>query len=194
VLIPRPETELLIEAALEHFERAQSLSILDVCTGSGCVAIGLGREFPRATVTASDISPEALDVASRNVARYGMGSRVRCVQADLFAGLTGPFDLIVANPPYVPSGDSPSLQPEVREFEPAQALYGGGDGLQLVRRLVREAGSRLAREGVLLFEFGVGQDEAVRALVAQTPDLTLLDIRHDLQDIPRTATLQKLTT
>lgn len=191
VLIPRPETELLVETATEHFDHALALRILDVCTGSGCVAVALAREFTRATVTASDLSADALAVATRNVARHGVASRVRCVQGDLLAGLPGPFDLIVANPPYVPATDSSLLQPEVREFEPASALFAGSDGLQIIRRLVKEAASALAREGLLIFEFGAGQADAIDAIVAGTPGMQMLDVKHDLQDIPRAALVQK---
>lgn len=191
VLIPRPETELLLEAALEHFHRGQALRILDVCTGSGCVAVGLAREFPKGEVTASDISEEALDVARRNVARYGLASRVRCAQADLLAGLPGPFDLIVANPPYIPAGDEKTLQPEVRDFEPSGALFAGADGLRIVRRLVSEAARALAPDGMLIFEFGAGQDAAIEQLIDGVSALTLLEVKHDLQDIPRAAVVQK---
>lgn len=190
VLIPRPETELLIEAALEQFDRAQAIRVLDVCTGSGCVAVSLAREFVKATVTASDLSEPALEVARRNVERYGLTSRVRCVHADLLEGITGPFDLIVANPPYVPSGDQPTLQPEVREFEPVGALFAGPDGLEIIRRLLRQAPAALAREGLLIFEFGVAQDEAIESLISAQPGLALVDVKHDLQDIPRVAVLQ----
>ncbi len=191
VLIPRPETELLIEASLEQFAHGQAVRILDVCTGSGCVAVGLGREFPHASLVASDISPDALEVARRNAVRHGMGSRVRWVCTDLLTGIRGPFDLIVANPPYVPTVDAPVLQPEVREFEPAGALFAGEDGLKVIRRLVREAAAVLADDGILIFEFGVGQDTAVEAAVAGTPRLTLLDVKRDLQDIPRAAVVQR---
>lgn len=191
VLIPRPETELLLEASLEHFDRGLALRILDVCTGSGCVAVGLAREFRMAAVTASDISEDALDVARRNVAKYGLASRVRCIHADLLAGLPGPFDLIVANPPYVPAGDEKTLQPEVRDFEPAGALFAGADGLRIIRRLVADAVAALAPDGLLIFEFGAGQDAAVEALVDDTRGLSLLEVKHDLQDIPRAAVVQK---
>jgi release factor glutamine methyltransferase len=191
VLVPRPETELLIEAALEQFDHNQPLRILDVCTGSGCIVVGLGREFPRASLVASDISEEALEVARRNVARYGLTGRVRCVCTDLLAGLPGPFDLIVANPPYVPSIDARTLQPEVREFEPPAALFAGEDGLVIVRRLVREAASALSDDGVIIFEFGAGQDQAVEDVVRHVSGLTLLETKRDLQDIPRAAVIQK---
>lgn len=191
VLIPRPETELLVETATEHFDHAQSIRILDVCTGSGCVAVALAREFPRASLTASDLSEEALAVAGRNVVRHAVASRVKVVHADLLAGLSGPFDLITANPPYVPAVDAATLQPEVREFEPASALFSGHDGLQIVRRLVKEAAAALAHEGLLIFEFGAGQADAIDALIAATPGLHLLEVKHDLQDIPRAAVVQK---
>lgn len=194
VLVPRPETELLIEASLDHFDRGLSLRILDVCTGSGCVAVCLGREFPEATLVATDISEPALDVARRNVNRYGLASRVECVRADLFDGITGPFDLIVANPPYVPAADAKTMQPEVREFEPAGALFAGEDGLRIIRRLVDGAAPFLAPDGILVFEFGAGQDISVETLVGAVPALTLLEIRRDLQDIPRAAVAQKTTT
>lgn len=191
VLIPRPETELLVETATEHFDHAQSLRILDVCTGSGCVAVALAREFPRASMTASDLSEEALAVAGRNVLRHGVAARVRLVHADLLAGLPGPFDLITANPPYIPAVDAATLQPEVREFEPASALFSGHDGLQIVRRLVKDAAASLAHEGLLIFEFGAGQADDIDALIAATPGLHLLEVKHDLQDIPRAAVVQK---
>ncbi len=191
VLIPRPETELLIEIALEHFDHPQPIRILDVCTGSGCVAVGLGREFPKAALVASDISQDALDVARRNLARYGVSARAQCIRADLLEGIDGPFDLIVSNPPYVPTVDAPGLQPEVREYEPPAALFAGEDGLQIVRRLVVQAAAALAREGIFVFEFGAGQDEAVESIVEAVPSLTLLEVKHDLQDIPRAAVARK---
>jgi release factor glutamine methyltransferase len=191
VLIPRPETELLIEAALEQFERTQTIRILDVCTGSGCLAVGLGREFPRATIVASDISEDALAVARRNIARYGLSARVQCTCADLLAGIGGPFDLIVSNPPYVPTIEAKSLQPEVREFEPPAALFAGEDGMLIVRRLLKEAADALAPEGILIFEFGAGQEPSVGMALSRVPGLTLLELKHDLQDIPRAAVVQK---
>jgi release factor glutamine methyltransferase len=191
VLIPRPETELLIEAALEQFDRGQPIRVLDVCTGSGCLAVCLGREFARASLVASDISEDALAVARRNLARHGLHTRVECVRADLLSGIAGPFDLIVANPPYVPTVDARTLQPEVREFEPPSALFAGEDGLQIVRRLVKDAPGALGPEGVLIFEFGAGQDRGVERAVAAVPGLRLLELKRDLQDLPRAAIVQR---
>jgi release factor glutamine methyltransferase len=192
VLIPRPETELLIEASLEHFDRRHRLRILDVCTGSGCLAVGLGREFTDAWLVASDRSSAAVGVARRNVARHGLASRVPCVVADLCDGLSATFDLIVSNPPYVPTVDAPLLQPEVRLFEPPEALFAGEDGLQLVRRLVADAAQHLAVNGLLIFEFGVDQQASVEAVVASARELQLIDVKHDLQDIPRTAVVRRV--
>ena len=191
VLVPRPETEMLIEAALEHFERDQALQIADICTGSACVVIGLGREFPRASLVASDISASALAVARRNISRHELESRIQCVRTDLLDDLPGPFDLIVANPPYVPTGDAAELQPEVRQFEPPRALFGGPDGLQIVTRLIAQAPASLGADGLFIFEFGVGQLDAVERAIARTPSLKLLDVKHDLQDIPRTAVVRR---
>jgi release factor glutamine methyltransferase len=188
VLIPRPETEGLVEAVLERFPESDvSLQIADVCTGSGCVGIAIASERPHVEVIASDISESALVVARRNAERHGVGDRVRCVRGDLLAGLDGPFDLIVANPPYVPAGARPALPPEVRDFEPSIALFGGNDGLQMAARLASQAVTCLKPRGYLIFEFGDGQEVIIRELISGIEGLTMIDVRHDLQDIARVA-------
>ena len=188
VLIPRSETELIVEAALERVPDAKaSLSIADVCTGCGAVAIALARERPGARVIAADISDVALEVARRNAARFDLFGHVQVVHADLLDGLDGPFDLITANPPYVREGDRRGLQPEVGEHEPAVALFGGTDGLAIVRRLVADVPARLRRGGTLIFEFGLGQDEEIEDLIRDSGSLQLLELRRDLQGIARTA-------
>ena len=192
VLIPRPETELIVEAAIELFpSRDEALTIVDAGTGTGCVAVALARERPAARLVAVDISEVALDVARRNAARHGVADRVHCVQGDLLDPIVGTVDLIVCNPPYVAERDRPGLQPEVREHEPAIALFGGKDGLHIITRLVGAAPSRLRRGGFLLFEFGFGQDVEIEALIARAPDLTLLGLRRDLQGIARTAVAER---
>jgi release factor glutamine methyltransferase len=192
VLIPRPATELIVEAVLELFrDRATPLSVADICTGCGCVAVAIAHERPAASVAASDISREALDVARRNAARHGVADRVTFTHGDLLDGLGGPFDAIVANPPYVLDRAGPALQPEVRDFEPSVALFGGAEGLDLVTRLVREAPSRLRPGGYLVVEFGLGQDVEIEDLVEAASELTLLDLRRDLQGIARTAVAQR---
>jgi release factor glutamine methyltransferase len=192
VLIPRPETELIVEAALDVFPRADDqLAIVDVCTGCGCIAIALADERPAARVVATDVSARALDVARRNAAILGVDARVTFQQADLLDGQVGPFDLIVANPPYVRDRDRPGLQPEVRNHEPSVALFGGDDGLGIVRRLVQQAVTRLSVGGYLIFEFGFGQDASIETLIADTSDLTLIGLRRDLQGIARTAVAER---
>jgi release factor glutamine methyltransferase len=190
VLIPRPETELIVEAALERIADATSAAIADVGTGSGCIAVTLARERRAATLTATDISSGAIDIARANAARFDVADRVDLRRVDMLDGIEGPFDLIVSNPPYVCERDRGRLQPEV-QFEPAAALFAGEDGLDAIRRLVNEAASRLKTGGALIFEFGFGQADAVAELISDTSGLTIVGLRRDLQDIPRTAIAQR---
>jgi release factor glutamine methyltransferase len=196
VLIPRPATELIVEATLELFPNHDApLTIADVCTGCGCVAVAVAHERPGATVVASDISPAALDVARRNADRHGVGRRVSFRTGDLLRGLDSverPFDAILANPPYVMDRARPALQPEVRDFEPALALFGGSDGLELITRLVAEAPRKLRPGGYLVFEFGLGQDVEIEELLQRAPELALVGVRRDLQGISRTAIAQRV--
>ncbi|MET0164291.1 MAG: peptide chain release factor N(5)-glutamine methyltransferase [Vicinamibacterales bacterium] len=188
VLIPRPETELIVEAALERFaDRTQPLAVADACTGSGCLAVALAAERPHATVVATDISQVALDVARRNSERHRLDGRIRFIRTNVLDGVDGTFDLIVGNPPYVRTVDRPALQPEVRDFEPPVALFGGETGMDIVATLVGQAISRLRHQGYLMFEFGFGQEVAVEELIEKTEGLTLIGLRHDLQGIARTA-------
>jgi release factor glutamine methyltransferase len=188
VLIPRPETELIVEASLDLFPDAEApLAIADVCTGSGCLAIVLARERPRANILATEVSADALDVARRNGARHGVDDRVRFVRADLLHEVDELFDLITANPPYVPQGDRAGLQPEVRDHEPGVALFAGDDGLLVIRRLVEQSAAHLEPGGFLMIEFGFGQDMEIELLISEAPGLTLIELRRDLQGIPRTA-------
>jgi release factor glutamine methyltransferase len=187
VLIPRPETELLVEAALARTPAASAATVADLCTGCGCVAIAIAHERPRAHVIATDISEEALAVARRNAERLDVAGRVEILRGDLIDPFTTMCDVIVANPPYVVLGARPALQPEVRDHEPDVALFGGDDGLRLVDRLIREAPSRIRAGGWLIFEFGFGQDEHVEQMLAASPALTLVGFERDLQGIARTA-------
>jgi release factor glutamine methyltransferase len=196
VLIPRPETELIVDAAVELLRERPgnrgALRIADACTGCGCLAVALARELPHAHVVATDVSDVALVVARRNAVRHGVGARVRFVRTDVLGGVAGPFDAIVANPPYVRAGDRPGLQPEVRDHEPAVALFGGLDGVDIVTRLVAQAPADLNPGGYLIFEFGFGQDMAVEQLIAAARGLTLVGLRRDLQGIARTAIAKRL--
>jgi release factor glutamine methyltransferase len=192
VLIPRPATEMIVEVMLELFrERAAPLAVADVCTGCGCVAVAIAHERPAATVVGTDISLEALEVARRNALRHGVSDRVTFCYGDLLQGIDRRLDAIVANPPYVVDRAAPALQPEVRDYEPAVALFGGIEGFDLVTRLVAEAPSRLSPGGFLVFEFGLGQDVEVEEVLDRTTDLTLLELRRDLQGIARTAIAQR---
>jgi release factor glutamine methyltransferase len=192
VLIPRPETEGIIEQVLgRRPDRTAALAIADVCTGSGCLAVALAVEYPRARIVASDISREALDVAARNVRRHGVANRVALVQDDVLTGQQARFELIVANPPYVPEGERSSIQAEVR-CEPAAALYAGPDGLDVIRRLVADAPSRLRRGGLLLFEFGFGQKQTVADLISAVQMLRMIGIASDFSGIPRIALAERV--
>jgi len=196
VLIPRWETELIVEAAVELLRdrpaASDPLRIADVCTGCGCLAIALARELPGAEFVATDISEAALGVARRNASRHGVEARVAFVHTDVLEGISGPFDAIVANPPYVRSGDRPGLQPEVGNHEPGVALFGGADGVDIVARVVSHAAPRLRAGAPLVFEFGFGQDMAVEQLISDAPGLTMIGLRRDLQGIARTAVAKRL--
>lgn len=192
VLIPRPETELIVETALDlHPDRHGPLAVADICTGSGCLAVAMASERPAWSVLATDISDAALAVARRNAARHGVDGRVRFARADLLHNIDGPFDLIVANPPYVRVGDRRGLQPEVRE-EPEVALYGGSDGVEIIARFAAQAPSRLKPGAHFIFEFGLGQDIEVERIVdASDGLLTLVEMKRDLQGIARTAVTRR---
>jgi release factor glutamine methyltransferase len=190
VLIPRPETELIVEAALELCPADASLRVADVGTGSGCLAVALAREWADARIFATDVSSEALVVARTNAVRHGVQDRVTFVQCDLLSDelfRRQTFNLIAANPPYVPEADRPALQPEVREHEPAAALFAGPDGLSIINRLLPQSAGKLEPGGLLIFEFGFGQADAVAGLISRTSGLTMVGLKRDLQGIPRVA-------
>lgn len=166
VLIPRQDTEILVEEALKILKgdlmsgrEGQQGKILDLCTGSGCIAVSLKSFCPDFSVTACDISGEALAVAQENAKRNQ--TEIRFVESDLFSGISGIYDMIVSNPPYIPRDVIPTLMPEVREHEPVLALDGGTDGLDFYRKIISESPEYLARGGWLLFEIGYDQGKAV---------------------------------
>jgi release factor glutamine methyltransferase len=171
VLIPRPETELLAERGWTFLNQLSPLNsqpptALDFGTGSGCLAIALACKCPTAEVYAVDISPQALALARENAARHGLAERIHFLQGDGFAALPQGvrFDLIISNPPYIPSGEIATLQPEVRDYDPRGALDGGADGLDYSRRLAAESAPFLKPEGRLMVEFGDGQAERLREM------------------------------
>jgi release factor glutamine methyltransferase len=168
-LIPRPETEVVVETALGVLKNSAAPAIADIGTGTGCIAIALAMELPGARLYASDISREALTLAARNLSAHGLTQRVQIIEGDLAEpflrlGLAGQFDAIVCNPPYVAESDKPTLQPEVRDYEPEAALYGGPDGLQVIARLLAETGPLLKPAGYLIIEIAQGQARAAREL------------------------------
>lgn len=188
VLIPRPETEHLVEQAILVAHRmGPQVRILDVGTGSGSIAVALAHALPHAKITAVDLSAEALQIARDNADRNGIGSRILFLQGDLLAPVAGQqFDLIVSNPPYVPSTDRESLAVEVREHEPHLALFAGADGLEVYRRLIPSAAGALIRGGCLALEIGYGQVESLRWLLAGA-GFSSIEFSPDLQGIPRVA-------
>jgi release factor glutamine methyltransferase len=192
VLIPRPETEFVVEEALRAVSgiRQDSLRIADIGTGCGCIAVSLARELANASVTASDVSAVALDVARRNAERHGVGRNVRFVQTSYLDGIAGPFDLIASNPPYVKQGDKPALSRDV-QHEPDVALFGGATGLRDISAVLDAAVDRLRPGGWFVMEFGFGQEDDVRELASQRPALRFDRVREDLQGLPRTAVIQR---
>ena len=183
VLIPRPETEHLVEAVLERVARDAAVRICDVGTGSGAIAVALADARPRAEITAVDLAPAALAVAQENAERHGIADRVRFVESDLLSALRGEkFDVVVSNPPYV--RDDETLEAQVQEYEPHTALFAGPTGLEVDRRLIPEAHAALVPGGWLLLEIGQGQAEAVRELLTAWDDV---GFAADLQGIPRVA-------
>ncbi|HEY4969648.1 MAG TPA: peptide chain release factor N(5)-glutamine methyltransferase [Steroidobacteraceae bacterium] len=191
VLVPRPETETVVEAALDAVARdarpMTQLRILDIGTGSGALLLALLSELANAVGTATDISAAALDVARANAERSGLAGRCTFIACDIAAGVPGPFDLIVSNPPYVVHGEIASLAPEVRDYDPALALDGGADGLDGYRAIAAQARGLLAPGGKLIVELGAGQEAAVRALFTNA-GLTVAAVLNDLAGIPRALT------
>jgi release factor glutamine methyltransferase len=165
VLVPRPETEILVDVALARTSHVSlSTRLLDLCTGSGCVAISIARQRPTAKVWASDVSPDAIAVARENAYRLG-AYNIAFATGDLFAPIGDrKFDVVTANPPYIATAEIATLMPDVREFEPRLALDGGADGLDLVRRIVEDAPAHLVPGGVLAMEIGAGEADATRAI------------------------------
>ncbi len=191
VLIPRPETEHLVEKALVLAANLARPRIVDVGTGSGAIAVALARHLPNAYVFATDISAPALSVARENAESNGVANGVRFFEGDLLAPVAGEkFDIVVSNPPYVPHADRDTLSVEVRDFEPAQALFAGEDGLAIYRRLIPAAFAALASGGLLLLEIGYGQTEAVHGLMVDA-GFAEINFTPDLQSIPRVASARR---
>lgn len=192
-LIPRPETEHLVEAVLHSLPVNEPLRILDVGTGTGAIALALAAHLPLAQVTAVDLSTEALEVARDNATAHHLEGRFDFLLSDLLDGLAAKdqidaFDAIVSNPPYIPESDRAELHPQVRDFEPTQALFAGSRGLDIYRRLIPQAYAALKPGGLLALEIGHGQRDELAILLKNWNKVAFMD---DLQQIPRVALGQK---
>ncbi len=199
VLIPRPETEHVVEVALERLGArgikidlatgapSAPLTIADVGTGSGCLAVALAHELPHANVFATDISGAALDIARRNAGRHHVSDRVRFLQTDLLASIhdASSFDLIVSNPPYIGRRETAQLPREVREHEPQSALFGGPTGVEMYARLVEQSARILRPRGILVLELGYNSADHVRGLLCGQPAWVNVSVTNDLAGIPR---------
>ena len=189
VLIPRPETEHLVEAAIARLKDHEAPRIVDIGTGSGAIAVALAYALPHAQITALDVSAAALKVAEQNAVRHGVAERIRFMESDLLTAIAGEsFDAVVSNPPYVAERERKTLSKEVREFEPRLALFAGPTGLEFYRRLVPAAQAQLGSGGWLLMEIGHGQRDAVAAMLQEWDGV---EFAPDLQGIPRVAITRK---
>jgi release factor glutamine methyltransferase len=191
VLIPRPETEHLVEAVVQRLPTNEPLKVADIGTGSGAIAIAIAAHLPEAAITALDISPDALAVATANAREHNLSDRIRFLQSDLLSALDQEpetFDAIVSNPPYVAETDRDTLHPQVRKYEPAAALFAGETGLDIYRRLIPQAYIALKPNGLLALEIGHDQQGAIAALLQAWHNLSFI---RDLQEIPRVAIAQK---
>ena len=190
VLIPRPETEVLVDVALELLPTGGRA--LDLCCGSGAIALSLKRELADVAVVATDISQAALAVARANGASCEL--EIEWLSGDLFAAVEGDFDLVVSNPPYVKSGDLDRLEPEVRDHEPRLALDGGADGLDCYRRIAHQASDHIRPGGYLLLEVGDGQSAEVEKLLAEVGRFAEVETKPDLNEVPRVVVARASST
>jgi release factor glutamine methyltransferase len=198
-MIPRPETELLVERAIEFLQlRSGSEVVCDLCTGCGCIAIAIAKNCQRAQIVATDISDDALRVAAQNVQKYQLGDRIELLCGDLFEPVTprlagDKFDLIVCNPPYVSAAEYEALAKNVRDYEPKLALFAGADGLDICRRVIQESGAFLKPGGVVMLEIGSSQRQAVKELLEQTGTFAEIRIEKDFQNHDRIAIAKKMS-
>jgi release factor glutamine methyltransferase len=199
VLIPRPETELLVEYIAQRISAERQATIVDVCTGSGCIAVAIARLRPCARVIATDLSNPALAVARQNATRHAMGERITWLEGDLLRplaeqGLEGRIDVIVSNPPYIAEAEWLTLQPEVRLFEPRAALVAGPQGTELHERLLQEAARYLAPGGALIMEIGAGQARAMQRTVGQIPEYRFHQLVYDAAGLERVVIVERSGT
>ena len=182
-LMPRPETELLVQQAIECLRSHTDMeSVLDLCTGSGCIAVAIAKNHASSHLVATDLSEEAITMADRNIRKHQQAKRIELIQGDLFDPVESRrFDLIISNPPYVTTTDYTQLDTNVRDYEPRLALDGGPDGLDVYRRILARGPQHLKDNGILMLEIGYNQGSATKALFKQAPLFTAIDIHKDLQ-------------
>jgi release factor glutamine methyltransferase len=199
-MIPRPETELLVERAIEFLRtRTGEQFVCDLCTGSGCIAVAIARNYPDCRIIATDISDAALSVAARNIEKHQLKERIRLLCGDLFDPLApqldvDKFDLIVCNPPYVSAAEFEKLDKNVKDYEPKLALFAGDDGLDVYRRIIEKADSFLKSDAALMLEVGYNQGQAVRELFEQVGIFVEITIEKDVHDNDRIAIAKKQGT
>jgi release factor glutamine methyltransferase len=189
VLIPRPDTEKLVELALAHVN-ADTAQILDLCTGSGAIALAIASEHPNLRLTATDISPEAITLAQKNCADLNL-SNVQFQVSNLFEGLSGTFTMIVSNPPYISSSACKDLMPDVRDYEPMLALDGGSDGLEYYRNIIEQSPQFLAKDGHLFLEIGYDQADAVKDIIDKRLGVKWIGCHQDLAGNDRVVHAQR---
>ena len=197
VLIPRPETELAVEAVVAAAKEHRPQIIVDVCTGSACIAVSIAKALPEVRIFATDRSEKALEIARLNAQRHEVSGRIRFLEGDLFApleelDLRGRVDIITANPPYVRSGDLPLLQPEVRDYEPGIALVAGADGTEIAERIIAAAPEYLRSGGSLVMEMGMDQAGSIVSMVERTKAYAQPALLKDLLEIDRVIIAKKL--
>ncbi len=196
VLIPRPETELLVEYVAQRISAEREATIVDVCTGSGCIAVALARLRPCARVIATDLSNPSLNVARQNAVRYAVGERITWLEGDLLEALVGQelegqVDVIVSNPPYIAEAEWATLQPEVRLFEPRGALVAGHQGTELHERLLQEAGRYLSPAGAVIMEIGAGQAPAMRRIIERMAEYRFHRLIYDEAGLERVVIIER---
>ncbi len=196
-MIPRPETELLVERAIEFLRtRTEEQFVCDLCTGSGCIAVAIARNYPDCRIIATDISDAALSVAAKNIEKHQLGDRIRLLCGDLFDPLVphldvDKFDLIVCNPPYVSAAEFEKLGKNVKDYEPKLALFAGEDGLDTYRRIVEKVDAFLKPNGALMLEIGYNQGQAVKQLLEQAGCFSRIIVEKDTGDNDRIAIAKK---
>ena len=198
-MIPRPETELLVQRAIEFLRtRTGSQLVCDLCTGSGCIAVAIAKNFPNAQIIATDICDAALAVAATNVEKYNLQDKIKLLSGDLFDPIipqldVGKFDLIVCNPPYVSSGEYEKLEQNVRDYEPRLALFAGDDGLDIYRRIIDKVDSFLKSDAALIMEIGYAQGQVIKELLERAGIFAEVKIEKDFHDNDRVVTAKKVS-